>query len=240
MDEVTNTAHNAATRVVVLLSGGLDSSTVLALAAAAGRDTYALSFRYGQRHEVELAYAASQAHRFGARAHEVVDLSHFGALVARTSSLLKASKCAPENSPTSGIPSTYVPARNALFLSYALAWAEVVGADEIWLGVNAVDYSGYPDCRPEFIAAFERMAAEATRAGVDGHPVKIQAPLLHLSKAEIITAGLACGVSFADTISCYNPSATGLACGRCESCRLRREGFQAAGAADPTRYVETV
>lgn len=226
------------TRAVVLLSGGLDSSTVLALASAQGRDTYALSFSYGQRHAVEIACARLQAHRFGALAHEVVDLSHFGGLVSRASSLLAQSAEAPETSPTAGIPSTYVPARNTLFLAYALAWAEVLNAQEIWVGVNAVDYSGYPDCRSEFIAAFERMAAEATRAGVEGRGVRIEAPLLHMSKAEIVAAGSAAGVYFADTLSCYNPHGA-LACGRCESCRLRREGFTAAGVPDPTRYTES-
>lgn len=226
------------TRAVVLLSGGLDSSTVLALANAQGRDTYALSFSYGQRHAVEIACARLQAQRFGAFAHEVVDLSHFGGLVSRASSLLAQSATTPETSPTTGIPSTYVPARNTLFLSYALAWAEVLNAQEIWVGVNAVDYSGYPDCRPEFIAAFERMATEATRAGVEGRGVRIKAPLLHMSKAEIVAAGSAAGVYFADTLSCYNPHGA-LACGRCESCRLRREGFTAAGVPDPTRYTES-
>jgi len=225
-------------RAVVLLSGGLDSTTVLALAAASGRQTHALSFAYGQRHAVELECARKQAARFGALAHEVVDLSHFGRLVSRASSLLASNPVTPETTPTAGIPSTYVPARNTLFLSYALAWAEVLDAQEIWGGVNAVDYSGYPDCRPEFITAFERMAAEATRAGVEGRGTRIVAPLLMMSKSEIVTAGTTAGVDFADTLSCYNPRGH-LACGRCESCRLRREGFTAAGVSDPTRYVES-
>ena len=228
---------------VVLLSGGLDSATTLAIASAQGFSCHALSFRYGQRHEVELASAARQARRFGARAHELVDLSHLGALVAGGTSLLRASAAdVPKDSPPAAgeVPSTYVPARNTLFLSYALAWAEVVDAREIWLGVNAVDYSGYPDCRPAFIAAFERLAAEATRAGVEGRGPRVRAPLITWSKAQIVRAGLAAGVDYADTVSCYDPRTEveqPLACGRCESCRLRREGFAAAGVPDPTRYA---
>lgn len=233
----------AAARAVVLLSGGLDSTTVLALAAAEGRETYALSFRYGQRHDVELACAARQAARFGARAHEVVDLSHLARLVAGGTSLLRASEQnVPKDmsSEAGEIPSTYVPARNTLFLAYALGWSEVLEAGEIWLGVNAVDYSGYPDCRPQFLAAFERLAAEATRAGVEGKGVKLRAPLLTWSKAQIIAAGVAADVDYADTVSCYDPVVVAeqpRACGRCDSCRLRREGFRAAGVADPTRYA---
>lgn len=230
-------------RAIVLLSGGLDSTTVLALAAARGREPFALSFRYGQRHELELACAARQARRFGARAHEVVDLGHMGRLVAAGTSLLRASaEDVPKDSaPAAGeIPSTYVPARNTVFLAYALAWAEVVGAAEIWLGINAVDYSGYPDCRPAFVAAFERLAAEATRAGAEGRAPRIHAPLITWSKAQIIRAGAEAGVDYADTLSCYDPreaEGRALACGRCESCRLRREGFAAAGVADTTRYA---
>jgi 7-cyano-7-deazaguanine synthase len=233
----------ARARAVVLLSGGLDSTTVLALAAAEGRETYALSFRYGQRHEVELACAARQAARFGARAHEVVDLSHLARLVAGGTSLLRASdQNVPKDmsSEPGEIPSTYVPARNTLFLAYALGWSEVLEAGEIWLGVNAVDYSGYPDCRPQFLAAFERLAAEATRAGALGKGVKLRAPLLTWSKAQIIAAGVAADVDYADTVSCYDPVVVAdqpRACGRCDSCRLRREGFRAAGVADPTRYA---
>lgn len=230
-------------RAIVLLSGGLDSTTVLALASARGRETFAISFRYGQRHELELGCAARQARRFQARAHEVVDLSHMGKLVAAGTSLLRASaEGVPKDreSAAGEIPSTYVPARNTVFLAYALAWAEVVGAAEIWLGINAVDYSGYPDCRPAFVAAFERLAAEATRAGVEGRAPRIQAPLITWSKAQIIRAGTEAGVDYADTLSCYDPreaEGRGLACGSCESCRLRREGFAAAGVADPTRYA---
>ncbi|MDC0668855.1 7-cyano-7-deazaguanine synthase QueC [Nannocystis radixulma] len=230
-------------RAVVLLSGGLDSTTVLALAAAEGRALHALSFRYGQRHEVELVSAARQAARFGARAHEVVDLAHLGRLVAAGTSLLRASgEAVPKDSSTGEgeIPSTYVPARNTLFLAYALGWAEVLGAAEIWIGVNAVDYSGYPDCRPQFLAAFERLAAEATRAGVEGKPLHVRAPLIDWSKSQIIQAGCAAGVDYADTVSCYDPVVVAelpRACGRCDSCRLRRDGFAAAGVPDPTRYV---
>ena len=234
---------SARPRAVVLLSGGLDSTTVLALAAAEGRETYALSFGYGQRHAVELECARRQAARLGACAHEVVDLGHVGRLVAAATSLVKASPLAvPKDSQPdpATIPSTYVPARNTLFLAYALAWAEALGAAEIWLGVNALDYSGYPDCRPEFIAAFQRLATLATRAGVEGRPIVLQTPLLELSKAQIVRAGQRLDVDYADTLSCYEPVVRGdfaLACGRCDSCRLRRLGFEQAGVPDPTRYV---
>lgn len=230
------------TRAVVLLSGGLDSTTVLALAAAAGRETHALSFRYGQRHAVELACARRQAARLGARAHEVVDLGHVGQLVAAATSLVAGSPLAVPKDGEAGaskIPSTYVPARNTLFLAYALAWAEALGAREIWLGVNALDYSGYPDCRPEFVAAFQRLADLATREGVEGRPITLETPLLHMRKAEIVAAGHRLDVDYADTLSCYDPAVQdehALACGRCESCELRRQGFAQAGLPDPTRY----
>ena len=232
----------SARSAVVLLSGGLDSTTALALAAAAGRAVYALSFRYGQRHALELELAARQARRFGARAHEVVDLGHMGRLVAGATALVEGSALeVPRGEPVAGaIPLTYVPARNTLFLSYALAWAEALGARELWIGVNALDYSGYPDCRPEFVAAFEALAQVATRAGVGGDRITVEAPLLHLRKSEIIRRGLALGVDYADTLSCYDPvidGAAALACGACESCRLRRQGFLEAGVADPTRYA---
>lgn len=231
---MTTTNHG---RAVVLLSGGLDSTTVLALAHAAGRELFALSFRYGQRHEVELASARRQAARFAVAAHEVVDLGHVGALVATATSLVAASPLAvPKDAPSAGIPSTYVPARNTLFLAYALAWAEALAAREIWLGINALDYSGYPDCRPEFLHAFQELADKATRAGVEGHRTHILAPLLQWTKAQIVEAGLRLGVDYADTVSCYDP-VDGRACGRCDSCQLRRAGFAAAGAPDPTRYV---
>ena len=239
-------------RAVVLLSGGLDSTTVLALAAAEGRETYALSFGYGQRHAVELECARRQALRFRARAHEIADLAHIAPLVASATSLVRASPLAvprdgeglaPPGGPAVGkIPSTYVPARNTLFLAYALAWAEALDAAEIWLGVNALDYSGYPDCRPEFIAAFQRLATLATRAGVEGRPILLQTPLLELSKAQIVKTGQRLDVDYADTVSCYDPVLRGdlaLACGRCDSCRLRRQGFEQAGVPDPTRYLQT-
>lgn len=224
-------------RAVVLLSGGLDSTTVLALARAAGREVYALSFRYGQRHAAELDCARRQAARFGVQAHEVVDLAHVGALVASATSLVAASPLAvPKDSSATGIPSTYVPARNTLFLAYALAWAEALAAREIWLGINALDYSGYPDCRPEFVHAFQALADKATRAGVEGHRIHLLTPLLEWSKAEIVAAGLRVGVDYADTVSCYDP-VDERACGRCDSCTLRRRGFAEAGVADPTRYA---
>jgi 7-cyano-7-deazaguanine synthase len=218
---------------VVLVSGGLDSATCLAIARTAGYDCFALSFAYGQRHEAELAAAARIARVLGAVEHRVmrIDLAMFGG-----SALTDAAIAVPE-SPTTGIPVTYVPARNTVFLSLALAWSEVLGAHDIFIGVNAVDYSGYPDCRPAFVEAFERMANLATRAGVeDAQPLAIRAPLIALSKADIIRRGLALGVDYALTVSCYQADTEGRACGRCDSCRLRREGFAAAGVADPTRY----
>jgi len=230
-------------RAVVLLSGGLDSTTVLALAAAAGRQTHALSFRYGQRHALELACAARQAARMGVRAHEVVDLGHVGRLVATATSLVEGSPLAVPKDATPGagaIPSTYVPARNTLFLSYALAWAEALDAREIWLGINALDYSGYPDCRPEFVAAFQKLADLATRTAVEGRPISLETPLLHMSKADIVVAGHRLDVDYADTLSCYDPQVRGehaLACGHCDSCQLRRDGFNKANLPDPTRYA---
>ena len=224
---------SVATPAVVLVSGGLDSATCLAIARSEGHDCHALSFSYGQRHSAELAAAARVSERLGARQHRVmnIDLAAFGG-----SALTDASIAVPET-PTTGIPVTYVPARNTVFLSLALAWAEVLGARDIYIGVNAVDYSGYPDCRPEFVAAFERMANLATRAGVEGTaPVRIRTPLISLTKAEIIRRGTALGVAFEDTVSCYQADVEGRACGRCDSCRLRREGFISAGLADPTRY----
>lgn len=231
---------------VVLLSGGLDSTTVLA-AASRRRRVHALSFRYGQRHAAELACARRQATRFGVVAHEVVELGHLGRLVAGATALVDASPlsvpkhdASGSDAPASEIPVTYVPARNALFLTYALAWAEAIDAADIWIGTNALDYSGYPDCRPEFIAAFATMAGLATRRGVEGRPIAFEAPLSALRKHEIIALGTSLGVDYADTISCYDPVADGdrvLACGACDSCRLRREGFALAGVTDPTRYA---
>jgi len=218
---------------VVLVSGGLDSATCLAIARAEGFACHALSFAYGQRHEVELAAARRVAAALGADQHRVmtIDLAAFGG-----SALTDSSIAVPE-APSAGIPVTYVPARNTIFLSMALAWSEVLGAHDIFIGVNAVDYSGYPDCRPEFIESFERMANLATRAGVeDTTRLRIRAPLISLSKAEIIRRGRALGVDYGLTVSCYQADAQGRACGVCDSCRLRRDGFAAAGVPDPTPY----
>jgi 7-cyano-7-deazaguanine synthase len=221
-------------RAVVLLSGGLDSATVLAMARAAGRECYALSVDYGQRHEAELNAAAAVARALGAHEHRVmrVDLAHIGG------SALTDKSIAVPTEQSSGIPITYVPARNTIMLSLALAWAEVLQAAEIHIGVNAVDYSGYPDCRPEFVAAFESLAALATKAGVEGGRLAIRAPLINLSKAQIIAAGARLGVDYGLTVSCYQADPSGRACGRCDSCRLRREGFVSAGLSDPTRYAQ--
>lgn len=217
---------------VVLLSGGLDSATVLAIARDAGYACHALSIDYGQRHAAELAAAARLAASLGAVEHRVIrlGLGDFGG-----SALTDASIAVPE-APTAGIPVTYVPARNTVMLALALAWAEVLGARGIFIGVNAVDYSGYPDCRPEFIEAFERMANLATRAGVEGTRLIIHAPLQHLSKAGIIRRGTALGVDYGQTVSCYQADEAGRACGVCDACRLRRQGFAQAGIADPTVY----
>jgi 7-cyano-7-deazaguanine synthase len=219
-------------RAIVLLSGGLDSATVLAIARARGYECYALSVGYGQRHGAELNAAIRVAVALGAREHRImqVDLGGIGG-----SALTDAAISVPE-SPTTGIPITYVPARNTILLSLALGWAEVAGAADIFVGVNAVDYSGYPDCRPAFIEAFERLAQLATKAGVEGARFKIQAPLIDLSKAEIIRAGIDLGVDFSMTVSCYQADAQGRACAKCDSCRLRAAGFAAANIADPTRY----
>ena len=224
-------------RAVVLLSGGLDSATVLAICRAEGFEAYALSFRYGQRHAREIAAAQNVARSLGAEEHRIakIDLRLFGgsALTAE----MAVPKARSANEMASGIPVTYVPARNTIFLSYALAWSEVLGATDIFLGVNAVDYSGYPDCRPEFIRAFEQLANLATRAGVEGNRFTVHAPPLNLSKAEIISRGLSLGVDYALTHSCYDPTSDGRACGVCDSCQLRRNGFREAGIADPIRYV---
>jgi len=218
---------------VVLLSGGLDSATCLAIARAEGFACHALSFAYGQRHETELRAAELVARELGAVQHRVmhIDLAAFGG-----SALTDRNLAVPE-SPSSGIPITYVPARNTVFLSFALAWSEVLGAHDIFIGVNAVDYSGYPDCRPEFIEAFEKMASLATRAGVEGAArLRIRTPLIDLTKADIVRRGLALGVDYSRTVSCYQADHDGRACGKCDSCRLRRAGFEAAGVPDPTRY----
>jgi len=219
-------------RAVVLTSGGLDSTTVLAMAKAAGFACYTLSFDYGQRHRAELHAAERVSAVLGDVEHKVVrlNLDSIGG-----SALTDMAIAVPEQA-TEGIPVTYVPARNTVFLSIALGWAEVLGASDIFIGVNAVDYSGYPDCRPEYIAAFETMANLATRAGVEGRPLSIHTPLMSLGKGEIIRAGLALGVDYSLTVSCYQATPEGLACGRCDSCRLRRQGFIDAGVVDPTRY----
>ena len=217
---------------VILLSGGLDSATVLAIARDAGYACHALSLDYGQRHNAELAAAARLAKSLGAVEHRVIRL---GLGDIGGSALTDASIDVPEN-PTEGIPVTYVPARNTVMLALALAWAEVLRSRDIFIGVNAVDYSGYPDCRPEFIAAFENMANLATRAGVEGATLQIHAPLQHLTKAQIIQRGIDLGVDYAKTVSCYQADASGRACGVCDACRLRRQGFEQAGVADPTLY----
>ncbi|BCB25816.1 7-cyano-7-deazaguanine synthase [Sulfurimicrobium lacus] len=218
---------------VVLLSGGLDSATTLAMARSEGFDCYCLSLDYGQRHRSELAAAARVAEALGASAQRTLklDLTVFGG-----SALTDASIEVP-SAPASGIPVTYVPARNTIMLSLAMAWAEVLQSRDIFIGANAVDYSGYPDCRPEYIAAFQDMANLATKAALEGNPTTIHAPLIHLSKAEIIRQGIALGVDYALTVSCYQADAQGRACGRCDSCRLRKAGFEQAGVPDPTPYL---
>jgi 7-cyano-7-deazaguanine synthase len=219
-------------RAIVLLSGGLDSATTLAVAKNEGFECFALSFDYGQRHAAELAAAREVARRAEVTEHRVipVDLSAFGG-----SALTDTSIAVPEH-PSEGIPVTYVPARNTVFLSLALAWAETLDVRDIFIGVNAVDYSGYPDCRPAFIVAFENLANLGTKAGVEGDWYHIHAPLIELSKAEIVELGNSLGVDYSITVSCYQPDDEGGACGRCDSCRLRAQGFENAGVEDPTRY----
>lgn len=221
---------------VVLLSGGLDSATVLALARAQGYRCHAMSFRYGQRHEAELEAAQRVAAQQGAAEHRIVDidLAAFGgsALTDPDIEIPQGGSAAQDGD----IPLTYVPARNTVFLSYALAWSEVLAADAIFIGVNAVDYSGYPDCRPEYVAAFEEMANLATRRGVEGHCLAIRAPLIDWSKAEIVQRGTALGVEYGLTVSCYQADESGRACGRCDACHLRAQGFDQAGLPDPTPY----
>jgi 7-cyano-7-deazaguanine synthase len=220
------------TKAVVLFSGGLDSTTVLAQAQAAGFDCYAMSFDYSQRHSVELNAARLIAKQAGVTEHKIInlDLSQIGG-----SALTDSSIEIPDHE-TSGIPITYVPARNTIFLSIALGWAEVLGANHIFVGVNAVDYSGYPDCRPEYIAAFEKMANLATRVGVEEHSLKIETPLIDLTKAEIVKLGMSLGVDYSQTVSCYQADEEGKACAVCDSCRLRKQGFIEAGLEDPTHY----
>lgn len=221
-------------RAVVLLSGGLDSATALAMAKDQGYDCYVLSFDYGQRSLTELNAAKAIAAQVGVADHRVLrlHLEDFGG-----SALTDTAIDVPEGE-TEGVPVTYVPARNTVFLSLALGWAEVLDADAIFIGVNAVDYSGYPDCRPEFIEAFEKMANLATRRGINGDPIRIETPLMHLTKADIIRRGVALGIDYALTVSCYQADEAGRACGRCDSCRLRAKGFSDAGVDDSTRYVE--
>src|SRR5688572_13591004 len=222
---------------VLLLSGGLDSTTMLALATSERYDVHALTFRYGQRHEHEVEAARQIASRYRVARHVVMDID----LRAFGGSALTGSAPIPKNRPAesiaSEIPSTYVPARNTIFLSFALAWAETLNAREIFIGVNALDYSGYPDCRPEYLAAFERLATLATRSGVEGEgAIRIRAPLLHLSKREIIQLGVSLGVDYAGTTTCYDPDAGGAACGNCDACTLRLRGFAEGGLTDPARY----
>ena len=219
-------------RAVVLVSGGLDSATALAIARARGFECFALSVEYGQRHAAELEAAARIARELGAVEHRTmrIDLAGIGG-----SALTDRSIAVPEQ-PTEGIPVTYVPARNTLFLALALGWAEVLHSEDIFLGVNQIDFSGYPDCRPAFIEAFGRLAAVATKAGVEGRPCRIHAPLIEWSKERIIREGMRLGIDYALTVSCYQADGQGRACGRCDSCRLRRAGFEGAGIPDPTRY----
>lgn len=226
------TVQSIQPHAVVLVSGGMDSATTLAIAREKGFECHALSVDYGQRHAVELRAAAAIARALGARDHRVmrVDLAGIGG------SALTDPQIAVPESPTSGIPVTYVPARNTMILALALGWAEVLGAQDIFVGVNAVDWSGYPDCRPQFIEAFGRLAVEATKAGVEGKPWHIHAPLIQWSKGQIVQEGLRLGVDFATTVSCYRADREGRACGRCDACRIRRAGFEEAGVADPTRY----
>jgi len=220
---------------VVLLSGGLDSTTTLAIAKRDGFTPHAMTFRYGQRHELEVDAARRIAVAAGVARHVVVDidLRVFGGSALTSDIAVPKDRASMDDA---GVPITYVPARNTIFLSYALAWAEVLDARDIFVGVNAVDYSGYPDCRPEYIAAFERMANLATRAGIEGREVRIRAPLIELSKAQIIALGIRLGVDYALTTSCYDPDDDGIACGHCDACRLRLKGFADAGLPDPVRY----
>ena len=220
-------------RAVVLLSGGLDSATTLAIARAEGHECHCLTVDYGQRHRAELAAAVRVARALGAASHKVmsIDLAAIGG-----SALTDRSIAVPET-PTQGIPVTYVPARNTILLSLALAWAEVLGAQDIFFGANAVDYSGYPDCRPEYMRAFETLANLATRAAVEGRRLALHTPIIDLAKAEIVRRGTALGVDYGLTMSCYQPTEDGLACARCDACRLRRAGFEAAGIPDATRYA---
>ncbi|MDF1582574.1 MAG: 7-cyano-7-deazaguanine synthase QueC [Methyloprofundus sp.] len=219
-------------KAIILLSGGLDSVTVLAMAKQQGYSVYALSFDYGQKHNAELASGQRIAQHYQVQEHKVITLG-LGSISG--SALTDAALTVPVT-PQEGIPVTYVPARNTIFLSFALGWAEVIDAHDIFIGVNAVDYSGYPDCRPKFIEAFQALANLATKAGVEGHEIKVHAPLINMSKGEIIQKGIQLGVDYAKTVSCYAASPEGFACGECDACRLRKIGFEQAGIADPTLY----
>lgn len=235
------TQKTQAQKAVVLLSGGLDSTTTLAIARQEGHVIYALSFRYGQRHEFELACATQIAHQFAVAQHVIaqIDLRAFGGSALTSDIAVPKGRALAEMS--DGIPITDVPARNTVFLSFALAWAEVLGASDIFIGVNALDYSGYPDCRPEYIAAYEAMANLATKAGVEGQlRLKIHTPLIHLTKGEIIKRGLELGVDYALTSTCYDPDPAGAACGQCDACLLRLKGFAENGIVDPARYQTVV
>jgi len=232
------TARATGAPAVVLLSGGLDSTTLLAYAVEEGFVAHAMTFRYGQRHAIEIEAARRVARALGVRDHIVVDidLRTFGGSALTSDSAVPKDRSLDEMS--RGIPNTYVPARNTIFLSYALAWSEVLGCSDIFIGVNAVDYSGYPDCRPEYVAAYERMANLATRGAVEGTtPVRVRAPLIDLTKREIIELGVRLGVDYGMTTSCYDPSPNGAACGHCDACQLRLAAFAAAGAPDPARYA---
>lgn len=230
---------STAKRAIVLLSGGLDSATTLAIASSQGYECYALSFDYGQRHLFELQSAEKLCAAYGVKEHVTIeiDLRKFGG--SALTSDIDVPKDRDEQTMSAGIPITYVPARNTVFLSIALGWAEVLGAFDIFIGVNAVDYSGYPDCRPEFIEQFSRLANLATKAGIDGpREFQVHTPLVHLTKAQIIQRGISLGVDYSLTHSCYDPSTTGLSCGHCDSCQLRQRGFAAAGLADPIQYQQ--
>jgi 7-cyano-7-deazaguanine synthase len=228
-------------KAVILLSGGLDSSTTLAIARAEGYAVYALSFRYGQRHTIELEAASRIAQSMGAVEHKIVniELGAFGG--SALTDEIPVPKRRSHAEIIQAIPVTYVPARNTIFLSFALAWAEVIGADDIFIGVNAVDYSGYPDCRPEYIEAYERMARLATKVGVEGkRGIRIHTPLIDLTKKDIISRGLELGVDYGLTVTCYEPSPSGASCGECDACQIRLQGFRANGIPDPARYAEVV
>lgn len=222
-------------KAVILLSGGMDSTTCLAYARTQGYACYALSVDYGQRHRSELNIAKYVAQKYQVEHHEIIALPAIGKF--GTSALTDENIAVPKHTQTNNIPVTYVPARNTIMLSIALGWAETLGAEAIFIGVSAIDYSNYPDCRPEYIEAFAKMANLATKRGIEGHPIEIKTPLIHLSKAETCLLGISLGIDYADTISCYQATEAGLACGTCPSCHLRKKGFLDAGIPDPTRYV---